>query len=666
MTKYTPPPHVVQLLSKSGAKLVPVKGWYNRALPSDAAAYDQWKLPTTSWNKDPNATQKAYTRLRSGGWIGLIPATFHNTAVIDLDDGDAGEFSQALDALEVAHIRVKTGGGGAHFYIRVDDSWPSGNWKWSLGGASGDIRYDKGYVIVWSLDALHEVAELEPCADAAGLAALLGHGGIPAPLFEEAAASSEPEPAKRKGGRPRKGYSYPPGDRDDRLWRDLSSAVGKRDENAIAEIRAAWEGAPEQKPDHMQRFGEKLGRLRREQKVADEAAFDAKDEPTLRECLRRLGIAWAYNERTASFEYKTGGNRFDYGVDTEPRIIADIAASFKYNRPQGGRIPLRFTETQYAQYMRALSTYDGKRIDDFRLWLEGLAEWDGTARLWSVLPTLFGAAESELVAWASQYLCLGAIQRTYEPGCKLDEFPVLIGKQGIGKSALLEQLFPDELRNRWHSGTLDMTATPRERIEAIMGSVIVEVAEMAGVGRDLQKQKQWLTQLVDKARLAYQRRTSLLVRRHAFVGTADRRGALPNDPAGNRRFVAIELRHGANVEEYMAANREQLWAEALHLHRQGVRANLPRGLMSARDAANEDFTRSDDDMDEAAVKLDTRQEYAWAAVVEMVGGRLNNRDKGRLRAALEKAGWRRVRTMREGKRVHLWQHEDRLPSLPLQ
>ena len=71
LSKSTPISHAVQLLSKARAQLVPLKGWYNRALPSNEGAYATWKQPTTSYKTDPNATQKAYTGFREGRWIGF-------------------------------------------------------------------------------------------------------------------------------------------------------------------------------------------------------------------------------------------------------------------------------------------------------------------------------------------------------------------------------------------------------------------------------------------------------------------------------------------------------------------------------------------------------------------------------------------------------------------
>ena len=43
-------------------------------------------------------------------------------------------------------------------------------------------------------------------------------------------------------------------------------------------------------------------------------------------------------------------------------------------------------------------------------------------------------AYKELAEWASTYMFLGVVWRTFKPGTKLDEIPVLVGGGGIGKS----------------------------------------------------------------------------------------------------------------------------------------------------------------------------------------------------------------------------------------
>ena len=121
-------------------------------------------------------------------------------------------------------------------------------------------------------------------------------------------------------------------------------------------------------------------------------------------------------------------------------------------------------------------------MDPFIEWVESLGKWDGTERLKHVLSLLLGS-EGELAQWAGKFLFLGPVQRAYEPGCKMDEMPVLIGPQGIGKSAVVRQCLPPEQQDEGFSDGLNLAAHPKERAEALQGKVYVEASEMAGATR---------------------------------------------------------------------------------------------------------------------------------------------------------------------------------------
>ena len=63
----------------------------------------------------------------------------------------------------------------------------------------------------------------------------------------------------------------------------------------------------------------------------------------------------------------------------------------------------------------------------------------------------------ELSEWASTYMFLGVVWRTFEPGTKLDEIPVLSGGGGIGKSTLPAIAVPQHIPGLYGSG-LDSAA----------------------------------------------------------------------------------------------------------------------------------------------------------------------------------------------------------------
>ena len=186
----------------------------------------------------------------------------------------------------------------------------------------------------------------------------------------------------------------------------------------------------------------------------------------------------------------------------------------------------------------------------------------------------------KLAEWASVYMFLGVVWRTYEPATKLDEIPILVGPGGIGKSTLPAMAVPQQIPRLYGSG-LELNGTPQRMVESILGRAIVEISEMVGASTgDMSRIKDFLSRTSDDSvRLAYKRGTEPLPRRCIMIGTADRERFLPND--GNlRRFVPIVLGKGdaRKVRTYMTKNRERLWSEAVALYHEGIPAYLPAKL----------------------------------------------------------------------------------------
>ena len=98
-------------------------------------------------------------------------------------------------------------------------------------------------------------------------------------------------------------------------------------------------------------------------------------------------------------------------------------------------------------------------------WLNDLFDWD---------------ADPDLVRWASRNCFLGAVQRAYEPGCKLDETLVMIGPQECGKSSLVQSIVPPAKQREWFTDAIDLSASDKVLAEATSGRVICELGEMAG------------------------------------------------------------------------------------------------------------------------------------------------------------------------------------------
>ena len=315
-------------------------------------------------------------------------------------------------------------------------------------------------------------------------------------------------------------------------------------------------------------------------------------------------------------------------------------------------------------------------VDMFRQWLETLPAWDGHPRIDGWLEATFDTDPAdELAAWAARFVFLGAVERAYTPGTKLDEMPVLSGPQGCGKSTALRHVLPaGRWGDLWFSDGLDLAADDKRRAESLQGRVIVEVSEMVGSSRaELQSLKAFITRTDDgSVRLSYRADPEPMPRRAIMVGTANPGEILPNDASGLRRFVMVKL-HSGNpgfLREYLGANRSQMWAEALALHAQGATARLPEHLHAQAADRNENYRRRDAVLEDAleAWAATYRPAHATLArIVEAMGlvhaldstTKITQRDQARLTAALRSLKWEDTRIYDDdGKRIRVWIRPD--------
>ena len=709
---------IVQDLVDRGAHLLPLRGWYNRQLPpSTSDEYATWKKPAVKeWRHDPKPAPLMVANVRRGAWFGFRPESL-NLAVLDADTGAFIAVCDELDALDYRYVLARSRK-GAHILMRAGASWPSGNGKWAYADwskttaqrnkkgwldqvladslAGGDIRYDDGYAVAWQPEKLVEAADLpeEGSADE-NLARLCGWRPPQAPLFSpghigrggavksRGGAHSAPDSAPSIPNRPDLDKftpeRYPPGNRDDQLLKDLNALAHRRlldDPVSVAAIRDAWLNAQQPKAgeDRAADFADKLARAREHVgKTQVGEPFQAKDARALSGALSGLGIAWAYNRRMNRVEFKRHGELMVSKADdaVEAAIRDEIEEKYTYFAVNGSVRQLKIPAPLFEDKMLALiGRNPDKVIDTFALWLErDLPEPDGKTMPDNILIDLFAAADDALVRWAGRYFFLGAIQRAYAAldnamrhNLKLDEIPVLIGKQGWGKSAFLKTLFPLDWQRQWFTDSFDINAAVKDRAEQTQGSVMVEIGEMAGAGIFLERQKVYLTSTTDKYRAAYARKSGIHDRDFIFAGTADRLEVLPNDPAGNRRFVAIPLGKGANVEAYLEKHRLQYWANALAMYKAAPHraANLPRELMAVQAAANEEYRYRDDVVEDMVNDFAVDADLSTAEIYARLDlpTHPNNRMKSRVAKALQHAGWSKIRTKTAGKRNMVWRHKD--------
>lgn len=218
--------------------------------------------------------------------------------------------------------------------------------------------------------------------------------------------------------------------------------------------------------------------------------------------------------------------------------------------------------TQAAQY-----ACEKNSRNPCREWLDSL-EWDGRYRVGTLITACLGADDTAYNREVERIFMLGAVSRVYEPGCKFDYVPILIGNQGIGKSRYVRLLAHHD---QWYTdnfNTLDGDAA----LEKIRGLWIAELAELLATkrAREVEAIKAFVTSTTDVIRPKYARETEQRKRVCVFIGTTNEHDFL-TDSTGNRRFLPVECKATAcnpwmfsdEAPEYV----EQMWAEAVHVYK---------------------------------------------------------------------------------------------------
>ena len=139
---------------EAGAIIIPLNGKYiDDYSQVPAADYERWKIPLGSWKGNREELyQKAVARYKSHRhWIGLVPGSV-GLVCFDIDAGDHHVIADLLAQYKIPCTIVQTKRGW-HIFAKAD-GWPSGNFTWEFAGAKGDIRFDKGYVVVWDILAI--------------------------------------------------------------------------------------------------------------------------------------------------------------------------------------------------------------------------------------------------------------------------------------------------------------------------------------------------------------------------------------------------------------------------------------------------------------------------------------------------------------------------------
>jgi predicted P-loop ATPase len=282
-----------------------------------------------------------------------------------------------------------------------------------------------------------------------------------------------------------------------------------------------------------------------------------------------------------------------------------------------------------------------QRFHPVRDYLNGL-HWDEEPRLRSWLHTYLGAAwtaeTKDYVAKVGTMFLISMVARVMRPGAKVDYMLILEGPQ-----AALKSTTGAILGDKWFSDSLPDIGTDAVRLsQHLRGKWLIEIGELSAMGRaETEELKAFLTRREEQFTPKYGRREVTEPRQCVFMGTTNKAAYL-RDETGARRFWPVKV--GTVDADALARDRDQLFAEAVHMFQQG------EAWWPDRDDEEQFFKPQQANRFEADAWQEPistmRPSSSWVTIMQVArdalgieAARLGTIDQRRITTALERAGW---------------------------
>jgi predicted P-loop ATPase len=331
------------------------------------------------------------------------------------------------------------------------------------------------------------------------------------------------------------------------------------------------------------------------------------------------------------------------GFEPRPATDTDIAKVQEYLQ----RIFVRLPKEVVRDAADVVASEN--RFHPVKEWLEGL-QWDRKPRLETWLVQYFGAEDSEYVRGIGRMFMISMVARIFKPGAKVDHMLVIEGPQGKLKSSACAIL-----AGKWFSDALpDLDkASGKDVSQHLRGKWLIEVAEMHAFSRaEATKLKSFISRRDERYRPSYGRLEVFERRQTVFVGTTNAATYL-KDPSGGRRFWPSPV--GEINLARLAADREQLLAEAVALYHQGVPwwpdKDFETAFIMPEQAARYDADCWEEQIS-AYLKGETKVTVGMVARVALSidTPRISRADQCRIMAIMETLDWHRLKKDSKGTR----------------
>jgi len=200
-------------------------------------------------------------------------------------------------------------------------------------------------------------------------------------------------------------------------------------------------------------------------------------------------------------------------------------------------------------------------------------KWDGVARVALLATEIFKPQGTALELEVLRMQLIASVRRCLLPGTKYDLVPCLISKQGVMKSFGLSVLY--RTHNVLDEDILDLNSQKQSE-KMRNGKNCLELPDSFGRNADYDTIKAFVSRRHDHGRDAYGRVEDIKdVGRTYVIWHTGNNPKLFRDPTGNRRFIPMPILGEIN-EKLLRQERDQIWAEAVHLEAEGRLAYYQR------------------------------------------------------------------------------------------
>ena len=258
---------------------------------------------------------------------------------------------------------------------------------------------------------------------------------------------------------------------------------------------------------------------------------------------------------------------------------------------------MRATELGLKSWDRDVNRFiDSTRIEQYdpvNIWLDNLPQWNGhdyIKELAARVPTTQPHWEKYLRMWL-----IGMVAQWRESDKQLTGnalTPLLIGRQGCGKTRFCKIILPPELRD-YYNDKINFKNEFDLNIALTMFAMI-NIDEFDKTTASQQIVLKYLLSSAEvKFRPPYGKTIKQFRRYTSFIGTTNQQKPLV-DPTGSRRFVCVSIPNDKDIDFEDNLYHEQLFAQVLHLFNSGERYWLDNEEIATLIKENEPYQKLND------------------------------------------------------------------------